>query len=889
MKVPHQYAGNTRPSSQGLSGFSVANVNADTFGAGVGRALIGLGAKIKTEDEQRANELKQRQDKTDRFQALTNLSQFQTDFNAKLVEAKRNADPSGKGFLQATEKLYDDSAQEFLKTKVAPELREEFSYRIGQIRQGVIGDGLEFQYKAGDAFFRKGIDDVYQKSLGALNPATGGNPALLEVQRKGVFEAIDASDLSEIEKAELKFKTSVGLEGVVYKQTYKQQIADGAMNISSTVGQVIDAAAAKHGVSADAMRRIAWLESNGDPSRKNPNSSAGGLFQFVDGTASAYGLKNRYDAAEASDAAARLMADNAAGLRKGLGREPSTGELYLAHQQGLGGAIALLSDPNRLAVDAVGYDVVRLNGGAPGMTAGQFAQKWIRKAEGANPTNVDSNPAFSNLSYEERVNLQRDATKDFNEEQKNIAAATAARIDTQVNDLLNGVYDGTKGVADIDAANQEGWLDFNERKKAMDLYEQRNKDNIAIGSFLTQLQTPGAIFNPADEGFRKNMNLLFNDGGPQALQGMDVGFVNNQLVPLVQRTGDIPTDAVGFLNGMVRSNQADQSLFALESLRVLQEADYRAFNARVSDDLAKDVAFYSARKDLYPADELVRLINGGMDAGERQNRILLREEAQRHLSEKSGGKTTLQTLVADVAGDYGTVFTPGLGAVPAFAKALTTDYQTLFVDMYERTGDYASADTEARKLLERTWGVTDFGGNKVLMKYPPEKVGYKPLAGDYSWIDRQVRTERKVPEGGSYQLLSDTQTQVEFERWKAGGPGALTPSYQIAITDENGVTRLERTRIAFEPTPEDLKAEDDMWKRDQLMQEYSEFQRKYMIAEQINSEAGIEMPEEYQEEKRRFERDLGIGEKEGPPELAGKRFRRITRENFKAGQYNRKK
>lgn len=146
---------------------------------------------------------------------------------------------------------------------------------------------------------------------------------------------------------------------------------------------VIEGAAQRHGVDAGALLKIAEIESGFNPRAKNPNSSAGGLFQFIDGTARDYGLADRFDAGQASDAAARLLKDNAASLRKALGRDPTAGELYLAHQQGAGGAAKLLRNPNARAVDVVGRDAVRLNGGREDMSAQEFANKWIAKASGA--------------------------------------------------------------------------------------------------------------------------------------------------------------------------------------------------------------------------------------------------------------------------------------------------------------------------------------------------------------------------------------------------------------------------------------------------------------------------------------------------------------------------
>jgi hypothetical protein len=150
--------------------------------------------------------------------------------------------------------------------------------------------------------------------------------------------------------------------------------------MAGDVRSIVSAAAQKHGVDANAMLTIAMLESSGNPNAKNPNSSAGGLFQFIDSTASQYGLANRFDPVAASDAAARLAKDNAGHLRKVLGREPTAGELYLAHQQGAGGAARLLANPGASAVSIVGSKAVTLNGGTSGMTAGEFASIWTAKA-----------------------------------------------------------------------------------------------------------------------------------------------------------------------------------------------------------------------------------------------------------------------------------------------------------------------------------------------------------------------------------------------------------------------------------------------------------------------------------------------------------------------------
>ena len=136
---------------------------------------------------------------------------------------------------------------------------------------------------------------------------------------------------------------------------------------------------AQFGLPAGYLGRTAQIESGGNPNARNPTSSAGGLFQFIDSTAKQYGLQNKFDPKAATLAAARLAADNRNTLVRVLGREPTAGELYLAHQQGAGGAAKLLANPNAPAVAIVGPEAVKLNGGHAGMTAAEFASKWLSK------------------------------------------------------------------------------------------------------------------------------------------------------------------------------------------------------------------------------------------------------------------------------------------------------------------------------------------------------------------------------------------------------------------------------------------------------------------------------------------------------------------------------
>lgn len=144
---------------------------------------------------------------------------------------------------------------------------------------------------------------------------------------------------------------------------------------------ILSEAAKRYGEDPETLTEIARIETGGtfDPNARNPNSTAGGLLQFIDSTARQYGLRDKYDASQSADAGARLQRDNRQALTKALGRDPTPGELYLAHQQGSGGAIRLLANPGALATDIVGLKAVTDNGGRADMTAADFASLWTSK------------------------------------------------------------------------------------------------------------------------------------------------------------------------------------------------------------------------------------------------------------------------------------------------------------------------------------------------------------------------------------------------------------------------------------------------------------------------------------------------------------------------------
>lgn len=154
---------------------------------------------------------------------------------------------------------------------------------------------------------------------------------------------------------------------------------------------------------AGTLSRIAMLESGGNSNAVNPTTGAAGKFQFTPAVAAQYGLTDPTNDQDAASAAAALLNANRTALTKTLGRAPTPGELYLAHQQGADGAAALLKNPAEPAAQALasayGGDTAKAqaaivqNGGTPQMTAAQFTDMWEARFSATAPQSTMPNPA----------------------------------------------------------------------------------------------------------------------------------------------------------------------------------------------------------------------------------------------------------------------------------------------------------------------------------------------------------------------------------------------------------------------------------------------------------------------------------------------------------------
>jgi hypothetical protein len=143
------------------------------------------------------------------------------------------------------------------------------------------------------------------------------------------------------------------------------------------------------------LPRFIQIESGGNPNARTGSYS--GLLQMGPDEIAKYG-------GNGLEQGKQLLADRAAELSKALGRDPTPAELYLAHQQGMGGAQAHLANPDapawqNMAGTAEGRrkgegwakqaiwgnvpDTLKAQypGGVDSLTSRQFMDLWRSKVE----------------------------------------------------------------------------------------------------------------------------------------------------------------------------------------------------------------------------------------------------------------------------------------------------------------------------------------------------------------------------------------------------------------------------------------------------------------------------------------------------------------------------
>lgn len=824
MKIP-QYTSRTSGSTRALVGPSGQGGTPEAFGAGIGR---GLGVAAQGVGQLQAFVTQQDTNRR-RFADMRKFSAFTTRANDMLTELGRNHDPSTGNFSDIARATYTNLEADFINNEVDPEFKDEFASRTAQIGENIAGRAMAFQIESNDKFFRDGLDSTYNESKVEL----GQDPTQENFDRQigKMEEMLASSGLTEAEQQSLSRNYRRGLGAIRYKQEQVQRLAAGDAG-------AIPAAAALIGTFA------------GGTEAEQEQLANEGANLAIDSLAGAGGTA---EIAQANELWAALPARAQAALTSlasDLGSIPNS--VIAAVQSG---------DLQNIA------DAVRELGGE---RRSQEADLVLDPG-----AQVDDNPRYDDVPYEDRLALLQDAKTQVKAEQTAATAAENAYNSVLINALNTALYDGTAGLTDIETVREMlgAKMKYEDIKQAHDIYDKRNAtvDLVQQGQAMRAQQIE---FNPTSEDDKKILNAMLGESGVKALQSRDSGYAANSLIPLIRDAQDIPTDAVGTLMGMVRSNDQEDALWALDALAQMQQASPQAYEMRTDAATASAVELWQTRKDFYPADQLLSLINGGLTQADRQQTKMLREEAQGILKDPKLAPT-LNVAAVFQTGYFGQNASPS--SYPAAASAMQSDFNAIFEDQYSLYGNVQAAANATNKILVKVWGSTQVGANGKVMKFPPEKY-YPPVAGNYDWMARQLVNEGIVTEEEGFELLSDAQTEAEVDAFRKGGPA---PSY-LVVTIKDGLPTVQMQggpnvdpfgvvvestpyvprRQYFDKTPLD-QADETAWRAQKAQgNELDLLQREIDAAQQHSLETGIPIPygASANPEETQAERDAAFAE-----------------------------
>lgn len=340
-------------------------------------------------------------------------------------------------------------------------VRSRFDEGVGVLRQDYSNKAAAIEFEGRQRYYDGEIGKLVEKLAISVSQIDPDDTASYQNFVKQGEDLILASGLPA---ADRRYGNSVvrGKESriVEWRQTASEAVfqallakdpkaAKAALGIDAPAGDVVD--------------RIIGVESGGNATAKNPNSSATGAGQFRsstwmatvknhepqlgEGKSRAEILALRNDPVISRRMVSYLAQDNGDALRRA--EQPVTdGTIYLAHFAGSQGAVDLLkADPTASAESVLGSKVVRANPFLKGMNAGEVVA-WADRKMGSTAAGVDRvDPRFRDIPVERRFQLYLAAKAREDE----VSAVERVTVAGKVADDIASLTTTGTGVGGLDA------------------------------------------------------------------------------------------------------------------------------------------------------------------------------------------------------------------------------------------------------------------------------------------------------------------------------------------------------------------------------------------------------------------------------------------------------
>lgn len=402
---------------------------ASAFARGVGQ----IGESISNiQDEQKKKAAAQ-----ERFNTKMGLLQAEEMFN----ERARDLDPLDPGYVEKKKTLYKEVMAPVLSNVRDPENRQLFDLST---YEGFVNLGSRAADEHKTARGKKAAIDISAYADGVRkrirDKSYTGDPVA------DINQMLDDNqDIDQLTRETLRPELLKSINADQFEAEFAGVVGEGVSVTPSVRAAVAKAADGGPAWLEGYLLRAATIESAGGRKKVNPeNPGVGGTWQIDVDTAPDLGLsaEDRFDDEKSAAGVAKMALRDFKMLQEALGRDPTMGELYLAHQQGIGAAPKLLANPDAKAADVVGLNAVRQNlperlrSKADQITAGQFAELWTRKFDNSGPIDqaqtletLRMSESYQRMSPDEQDAAEKDITARI--EKMNKEAEKSAKISLQ--------------------------------------------------------------------------------------------------------------------------------------------------------------------------------------------------------------------------------------------------------------------------------------------------------------------------------------------------------------------------------------------------------------------------------------------------------------------------
>ena len=798
-QIPYSPLPEVRNTGAGGQQFNL-NVNADMFGANVGRATAGLGAGLDKIGDVFFNEavrMKQFKEQGD----IIELERWNTQY---LQDGVNNLTGDGSEFPKAWKGAFDERANALRQQ--APN-NKALDLKIRQLEAQSFNKVHGVALKQMDGFYKTQLDDQSNKILNDIQQ----NPTEQNAQKS--LEQIN----SQIDKSGM---------GAAAKEAYKAYVK-GRIDLTQVYGKAQNDPAAvleAAGTGGGYMDKIANKESGNDAIGKHPGSSAWGRYGITAGTWTAIanspegkrlGLDPSPEARK-SDAnqkiGARILTNiNGASLTS-AGFEANEKNLYLAHFMGAGGATKLLkalngnagADASEMFPEAAKanptiFYVGNQRGGERLPRSVQEVYNVVTRGMGGRTPAMEGTDArLNNLSPENRQAVVGFATRVQNAKTAEEGAIESAKYADMMNNAGLQIRAGTIGQAEVDQMVRNGIVtDMADIKKLEGWVSSYQGQQDTLASAMRKLGDPNANWNPYLGEDKKMANALAEQTDKMLPEGAER---NKQYVQIADRTGVIPDALTAQFKQSMNSSNPQMVARSADIISMLLASKPESMSGPDGETMKQFAADMNGLTTLYGSREAAaaRYAERHQKTAKGEYRF---DNATVEAKEKAitkdvftSGKDIL--ISAGLTGRY-KMF--GAADIPNnVAQLASQDYMNEYAYKVKQGANDAEADNYAKERIKQGYG--EFGGK--LMKAPPQKAGY-PLDpnGKLNYLDSDVMktAARNVPgQVSKFELIPNETTYIDQ---KMGRPARYDVNVMYKLP--NGLEMHDRL-MGWSMTPEQI-------------------------------------------------------------------------------------